>query len=64
VINIGSLEQAQARAGEVSYEAVRAAIDALSRAEAYIRSYANLDPVLEGSYVELLDVLGAAPATP
>jgi DNA polymerase-3 subunit delta' len=64
VINIDSLEQAQARAGEVSYEAVRAAIDALSRAEAYIRSYANLDPVLEGSYVELLDVLGAAPATP
>ena len=64
VINTDSLEQAQARAAEVSFETLRVAIDALSRTEGYIRSYANLDPALEALYVELLNVLGADPTPP
>ena len=57
VINRDHLEQAQQRAEEVPYDALRAAIDLMARTEMYIRYYVNPEPALQGMYVELADIL-------
>ncbi|UCH35343.1 MAG: hypothetical protein JSV65_03050 [Armatimonadota bacterium] len=59
VINRDFLEQAQLLAGQAPYDVLRRAIDCIVRTGGYIRSYVNLDPALEGAYVELLERSGA-----
>ena len=60
VINRDYLEQIERSSREVSYDALRQAIEAISRTEGYIRSYVNLDPALEAMYAELCGLLNAA----
>jgi hypothetical protein len=63
MINRDYQQQAQRRAAQVSYQALRGAIDAMTRTEAYIRGYVNLDPALEAMYVELADIFAPAHTT-
>jgi DNA polymerase-3 subunit delta' len=63
VISRDCEDQALRRAEQTSFDALRRAIDAMTRTEAYIRGYVNLDPALEAMYVELADIFAPVPAT-
>ena len=56
MINRDYRDQAQARARTAGYDALRQAIDAITRTATYIRSYVNPDPALEAMYVELAGI--------
>jgi hypothetical protein len=62
MINRDYEPQARQRAQQLSYDALRRAIDVVARTGGYIGGYVSLDAALESMYVELAEVFAAAGA--